>query len=279
MSTFELFRTFAHNLSICAAVDESPGYANQIDGNSLHSWILVCPESYERVLATLVPASGERAIDGSCSPWSSSAALWQRAPEHRGLLNAQSRRIVCNIVMVIASEWPSRAPLSVTRSDSASIHSLHHRCLFCLITPTVMSMSMSTPASSTSMSMPSMAATATMPAMTMPTGGMMAFNTDNLASMLYSTSWMPTTTAGYVGTWFFLFFLAMIWRALVFTLARLDAYWIARHEGHAIFINGGHDQVNRRNTIQAWRLSVNLPRAALAMVNQAVAYLLYVSDS
>jgi copper transporter 1 len=103
---------------------------------------------------------------------------------------------------------------------------------------------------------------------------MMAFNTDNLSSMLYSTSWMPTSTASYVGTWFFLFFLAVIWRALVFALGRLDAFWISKHEKHEILINGGQEKVSRPRTIRAWRLSVNLPRAMLAMVNQGIAYLL-----
>lgn len=102
----------------------------------------------------------------------------------------------------------------------------------------------------------------------------MAFNTENLSTMLYSTSWMPTSTGGYVGTWLFLFFLAAIWRALSAKLAKLDAFWAARSAGYPILINGGQDKPSREKVIQTWRLSVNLPRAALRMVSQGIAYLL-----
>ncbi|KAI9845267.1 MAG: hypothetical protein M1838_001814 [Thelocarpon superellum] len=105
----------------------------------------------------------------------------------------------------------------------------------------------------------------------------MAFSTNNLATNLYSSSWAPTTTSGYVGTWFFLFILAVTWRGLVRGLKRLDAYYVRKHESHLILIHGGLDQATRRNTVLAWRLSVNLPRAALAMVAQGVAYLLMIA--
>ena len=104
----------------------------------------------------------------------------------------------------------------------------------------------------------------------------MAFNTENLSTMLYSTSWMPTSTGGYVGTWFFLFFLAVIWRAMSAKLAKLDASWAARNAAYPILINGGQDKPSREKLIQTWRLSINLPRAALRMVNQGIAYLLSV---
>ena len=125
-----------------------------------------------------------------------------------------------------------------------------------------------------------MSATSAMPATAsmLSSGSTMAFNTNNLGSVLYSTSWMPVTTAGYVGTWFFLFVLAVVWRGLVVYLASLDAFWVRKHENHAILINGGQEKATRRNTVQAWRLSVNLPRAALAMLIQGIAYLLYARD-
>jgi hypothetical protein len=85
---------------------------------------------------------------------------------------------------------------------------------------------------------------------------------------------MPTSTGGYVGTWLFLFFLAAIWRALSAKLAKLDAFWAARSAGYPILINGGQDKPSREKVIQTWRLSVNLPRAALRMVSQGIAYLL-----
>lgn len=87
---------------------------------------------------------------------------------------------------------------------------------------------------------------------------------------------MPTSTGGYVGTWFFLFFLAVIWRAMSAKLAKLDASWAARNAAYPILINGGQDKPSREKLIQTWRLSVNLPRAALRMVNQGIAYLLSV---
>ena len=102
----------------------------------------------------------------------------------------------------------------------------------------------------------------------------MSFNTNNLATVLYSSAWMPTTTAAYVGTWFFLFALALIWRGLVLALSKLDRHFIRKHEGYIILIDGGKQQATRAQTVGAWRVSVNLPRAALATVNQGIAYLL-----
>lgn len=102
----------------------------------------------------------------------------------------------------------------------------------------------------------------------------MAFNTENLSTLLFSNSWRPTSTGGYVGTWFFLFFLAVIWRAMSAQVARLDAVWASKSAGYPILINGGQDKPSREKLIQTWRLSINLPRAALRMVNQGIAYLL-----
>ncbi|KAJ5629709.1 Ctr copper transporter [Penicillium herquei] len=105
----------------------------------------------------------------------------------------------------------------------------------------------------------------------------MVFNTNNLSAMLFSQAWMPTTTAGYVGTWFFLFFLAIIWRASAASLAKLDAFWAAKNARYSILINGGQDQPTQKDLVQAWRLSVNLPRAALRMIHQGIAYLLMIA--
>ncbi|KAJ5656312.1 Ctr copper transporter [Penicillium longicatenatum] len=105
----------------------------------------------------------------------------------------------------------------------------------------------------------------------------MAFNTDNLSAILFSQSWMPTTTAGYVGSWFFLFFLSVIWRASAAMLSKLDAFWAAKNARYSILINGGQDQPTQADLVSAWRLSVNLPRAALRMVHQGIAYLLMIA--
>lgn len=110
----------------------------------------------------------------------------------------------------------------------------------------------------------------------------MTFNTDNLATQLLSTSWAPATLGQYVGSWFFIFVLAIIWRALVYVQRRLDQHWIRKYSSAA------HKEVLREIpdvahldsdlalSVQAWRLSVNLPRAALAYVVQSISYLLYV---
>ncbi|KAJ5945758.1 Ctr copper transporter [Penicillium verhagenii] len=105
----------------------------------------------------------------------------------------------------------------------------------------------------------------------------MAFNTNNLSAVLFSQSWMPTTTAGYVGSWFFLFFLAVIWRGSATALSKLDAFWAAKNARYSILINGGQDQPTQADLVGAWRLSVNLPRAALRMVHQGIAYLLMIA--
>ncbi|KAJ5546357.1 Ctr copper transporter [Penicillium tannophilum] len=105
----------------------------------------------------------------------------------------------------------------------------------------------------------------------------MAFNTNNLSAILFSQSWMPTTTAGYVGSWFFLFFLTVIWRASAAMLSKLDVFWAAKNARYSILINGGQDQPTQTDLVTAWRLSVNLPRAALRMVHQGIAYLLMIA--
>lgn len=102
----------------------------------------------------------------------------------------------------------------------------------------------------------------------------MAFNTENLSTLLFSNSWRPNSTGGYVGTWFFLFFLAVTWRAMSAQAVKLDAFWASKSAGYPILINGGQDKPSREKLIQTWRLSINLPRAALRMVNQGIAYLL-----
>ncbi|MCJ1242988.1 hypothetical protein MMC30_000184 [Trapelia coarctata] len=95
--------------------------------------------------------------------------------------------------------------------------------------------------------------------------------------MLFSSAWMPTTPAGYAGSWLFLFFLAIIWRGLVLGLSRFDKYQMRKHESYVILVEGGKQQASRASTIGAWRWSVNLPRAVLATVNQGIAYLLMIA--
>jgi hypothetical protein len=110
----------------------------------------------------------------------------------------------------------------------------------------------------------------------MMSSGGMSFNAANFATTLYSTGWMPTTPAAYAGSWLFLFFLAIIWRGLVLGLHRLERHYVRKLEGYNILVDGGKQQVTRARTVGVWRISVNLPKALLAAVNQAIAYLLFV---
>ncbi|KAJ5107109.1 Ctr copper transporter [Penicillium angulare] len=107
----------------------------------------------------------------------------------------------------------------------------------------------------------------------------MAFNTNNLSAVLFSQSWMPTTIAGYVGSWFFLFFLAIIWRASAASLSKLDAFWAAKNARYSILVNGGQDdhEPTQKDVAQSWRVSVNVPRALLRTIHQGIAYLLMIA--
>ena len=106
-------------------------------------------------------------------------------------------------------------------------------------------------------------------------GMMMTFSTDNNAVAILSSSFAPKTEAQYVGAWFFCFLLAIIWRALVLIQVNLDHYWVESYRSRAIVLKGGQVTVDPVDVVQAWRLSTNVPRAALNAVVQGLAYLLY----
>lgn len=127
----------------------------------------------------------------------------------------------------------------------------------------------------TSTAVPASMATAGMTESSPMTGMPMAFSNENFATILYTSGWMPTTTAGYIGSWLFLFFLALIWRGLIRALSQLDRYWARKHEAYTILYDGGKERVSRERMVGVWRTSVNLPRATLATLNQGIAYLLY----
>jgi copper transporter 1 len=105
-------------------------------------------------------------------------------------------------------------------------------------------------------------------------GTMMVFSNDNTAVSILSSAFSPTTTAQYVGTWFFVFVLAITWRALVFAQRKLDQYWTKKYASSQILIKDGQKGIHLANGSQAWRFSTNLPSAALAFVTETVAYLL-----
>ena len=108
----------------------------------------------------------------------------------------------------------------------------------------------------------------------MPIGMMMTFNTQNTALQIFSTAFSPVTTGQYVGAWFFCFILAVIWRALVLFLFKMDEHWTLKYAQREVKINNGNQFVSQAASVRAWRLSTNLPRALLSLLVQGVAYLL-----
>ena len=122
---------------------------------------------------------------------------------------------------------------------------------------------------------------------------------------LYSDMWTPTTAGGYAGSCIFLVILATVLRALFAVKAILEHRWLAQarnrryvlvkgrnteagnidvnpdaKEGSLVTANGVEEKVKivrtaTRGTVP-FRLSVDVPRAALVMIITGVAYLLYV---
>src|SRR5277367_5333856 len=100
--------------------------------------------------------------------------------------------------------------------------------------------------SSMTMSSSSMAGmSSTTSGMTMATGtsgmmmGGMIFSTQNTAVHIFSNAFSPVTEGQYVGAWFFCFFLAVIWRALILLMSKLDQYWIRKYSARCIKVDGG----------------------------------------
>jgi hypothetical protein len=118
----------------------------------------------------------------------------------------------------------------------------------------------------------------TSPSMAMPTGmsmsTMMTFSNDNTMLKVFSANFSPKTTGQYVGAWFFAFCLALVWRALVHAIPRLDQYWVRKYASKSIVIKGGNEVLVGAQVVTAWRASVNIPRALLAFLAQAISYLL-----
>lgn len=111
-------------------------------------------------------------------------------------------------------------------------------------------------------------------AMGMEMGMGMVFNNDNTAVQVFSSAFSPKTTGQYVGTWFFCFFLAFLWRALIMVLFKLDERWVAKYTrvAHENPDLGSKDSTTLA-AVDTWRLSVNLPRALLTSTIQGLAYL------
>lgn len=134
-------------------------------------------------------------------------------------------------------------------------------------------------------------------------GGMAMFFTANTHASLYSESWTPSSVGAYVGTCIFLILLAMTLRSLFAAKSVLEQRWAAQaRERKLVLVKGqqppseqiesdpyakvgsfvGPNGVEERvKYVQAdgsrflpFRLSVDVPRAALVTVIAGVSYLL-----
>lgn len=94
-------------------------------------------------------------------------------------------------------------------------------------------------------------------------------------------AWTPSSSAGYAGTWLFLFFLGIIARGLGAGKAMLERYWIKKFTAMTITVNKDDtvEVVSGPSVARIWRTSVDLPRALLQMVIAGVYYLLYSHSS
>jgi hypothetical protein len=193
---------------------------------------------------------------------------WRRATE------PLSQAFVKNIptsLYIYNSSRHCQVPLFLSYLGFLSIY--HIQLLsFEAVRRKIISLSRSAATMASTTEMASMPTTSTMADSMMSANMMMVFNTDNFSTMLFSSGWMPTTIGTYVGTWFFLFFLAVISRWVNLTVHKFDAYCNRKYGGLDIFSEG--EKVNLHETINHWRAFVNIPRAALLMINQGIAYLL-----
>ncbi|KIW13788.1 hypothetical protein PV08_08979 [Exophiala spinifera] len=112
--------------------------------------------------------------------------------------------------------------------------------------------------------------------MMMKMATMMIFSNDNMPVSIFSSAFTPQTEAQYVGAWLFAFILAVIWRGLVFAQLKLDQHFIRKYAGCNIIVKQGDVGLSPTRALQSWRLSTNLPRAALGFVTQGIAYLLMI---
>jgi hypothetical protein len=89
--------------------------------------------------------------------------------------------------------------------------------------------------------------------------------------------WTPSSPAGYAGTWIFLFFLGIIARGLSAGKVELERYWLRKFSAIDIVVNknGESEVLSGPQVSRIWRVSVELPRAALFFVIAGVYYLLY----
>ncbi|ETN40009.1 uncharacterized protein HMPREF1541_04284 [Cyphellophora europaea CBS 101466] len=134
-------------------------------------------------------------------------------------------------------------------------------------------------------------------------GGMAMFFTTSSHTPLYSESWTPSSTGAYAGTCIFLILLAITLRSLFAAKSVLEQRWAAQARNRKLVLVKGQESASERvendpyakfgsfigangaeerlKYVQAdgrralpFRLSTDVPRAALVMVIAAVSYLL-----
>jgi hypothetical protein len=94
-------------------------------------------------------------------------------------------------------------------------------------------------------------------------------------------SWTPGSPAAYFGTWFFLFFLGALSRALLAAKTVMEGYWFHKYASTAVVVSTNDDGkvkvVSGGRNILVWRTSVDIPRSFMQLIISGVNYLLYVS--
>ncbi|KAI9752825.1 MAG: hypothetical protein M1815_000261 [Lichina confinis] len=120
---------------------------------------------------------------------------------------------------------------------------------------------------------------------------------------LYSESWTPRSTAGYAGTCIFLIALAVVFRGIMAFKHHMEHRWLDQHLNRRYVVVAGRKNEKARTSEDGnaqtallvsatgveedvrvvrrhvrgpfpWRLSIDVPRAALAVVMSGVGYLL-----
>jgi len=113
---------------------------------------------------------------------------------------------------------------------------------------------------------------------------------ESTSTPVYSMHWTPSSTTQYAFTCIFFILLSTIERSLLAVRSLLEARWrsqalqrgyirsAVRLDEESKMMDGEAQSIRSAKVTgtRPWRLSVDLPRAALCVVIVAVAYLLYV---
>ena len=127
----------------------------------------------------------------------------------------------------------------------------------------------------------------------------------SIETPLFSESWTPRSTAGYAGTCIFLIVLAVVFRGIMAFKHHMEHRWLDQHLNRRYVVVAGQRNEKARTSEDGgartallvsatgveedvrvvrrhirepfpWRLSVDVPRAAIVVVMSGVGYLLYV---